>query len=463
MNRSYFNPWQLYKALCGITLLVACTSAVAGDPPKREQSDIVAVTWFNNFTYAGWTTATGLLEGAFSVAANKLGDPKKYHGFRMELDPSGQQLIVFPAGLAQGHSSGAFNLANGRESEHQSVHEAGHGKQAAILGPLFIPVLLASYGVNSLRTGGDTHDGNPFESWANAWKYLGSSMVNNRSLALRLDKVSQDGKTVTRLGTNFIYMERSSKLPLTPFNGNYSGTETPKDNPSQKKDDPVSTSYKYGQVGVHVSVGEQECNHSSIAPLKIEGTLFQQDFLAEWATISSALRLLIDAKQETGRVVVDLDYRRIDAKFLSQSLGIGLRIGNKETVAVDMIGRGNGEIKGLWRIGDHPDKANAGIVAAAGVGGEIRLHLFDAAEVYARTAKEWGTNEYTRNADSIGVETPMLFTAKTYTGFEGHSGSPVSITGGVYHETETETAAGPSGPGNTTHVKMTIFTLGGRF
>jgi len=454
---------KLCLLLCvAVTVQFGITTLVKADPPKREQADVIAVTWFDNFTYGGWTTATGILEGVFSIGYNKIKHHNASKGFYVKLDPSGQQLIVFPAGLRFGHSGGAFNLSNGGASEYESVHEAGHGKQAAILGPLFLPVLLGSYGINQL-VNGDTHDGNPFESWANAWKYLGTSMVNTRPLSVRFEKETQDGKGVTRFGTNFILLERDSKLPLTPFNDNYGGTDIPDDDPNGRKDDPVSVSYKYGQIGAYVSVDHAGCQAPVVAPIKIEGALFQKDFLAEWSTISSAIRLLIDAKQETGKVVVDLEYGRVDAKFLSQVVGMGVRIGNKDTVAIDAIGRASGAVKGEWNLGDQPDHKSAGVFATAGGEGELRLHLFDAAEIYARKDKEWGTGDYSRNADTVGIETPLLFTAKTYTGFHGHSGGPVPLYGGVFHESENETMPGPNGQSQRTHIKMTIFTLGGRW
>lgn len=98
-----------------------------------------------------------------------------------------------------------------------------------------------------------------------------------------------------------------------------------------------------------------------------------------------------------------------------------------------------------------------------GYGYEGRLHILNYAEFYKRVDKEVGTGGYSHDIDTIGAESPRLFSAKSFTGDEGTSGRPTRFYGGVSRTVEKESFAGSTGVGAPTTVKLWIFDVGGRF
>ena len=83
----------------------------------------------------------------------------------IKLSASGQQLYVDVSGLtpfAGKMSLGIFELDNHGGYYFASGHEGGHAKQSALLGPLYLPVVVFSYVIQG-------HSGSFMETWADNW------------------------------------------------------------------------------------------------------------------------------------------------------------------------------------------------------------------------------------------------------------------------------------------------------
>ncbi len=414
---------------------------------RAEDADIIAVGWFDHLTYGAINTAIGIPLGLTGMVINEArsGEPSSIH-----FDETGQQLVFKNGSLnfPYEYSTGAIHHGIGEAD----AHEAAHGKQAGNLGPLFLPAVGLSYLLQGMDEG-------VMEEWAEEWKDLGKTMNNKRPLTLRFEMGSRDGKSLTKIGANFVMLERASRLNIQHAGKSF----------------PTTVVYKYGEIGIHAplsSLGEQTgtedlCHCSRGTPLIIEGALLKKDFQAQWATMAKAIKILIDSKQETGALKIDFDYKRLDAKLLSHILGIGVRLGYKETMALDLIGRAGGNLKGVWSLGvGSKMKSDLGVTLTGQVEAEARFHLMDWAEVYGKIEREVGTSGYAREAEVVGATTPLLFSAQTFTGANGQDGTATRLYGGVEYRKEDESISAPTG-GNgdpfSSEIKMTIFTLGGRF
>lgn len=83
----------------------------------------------------------------------------------IKLSSSGQQIYVDVSGLtpvAGKMSLGIFELDNHGGYFFASGHEGGHAKQSALLGPLYLPVVVFSYIIQG-------HSGSFMETWADNW------------------------------------------------------------------------------------------------------------------------------------------------------------------------------------------------------------------------------------------------------------------------------------------------------
>jgi hypothetical protein len=208
--------------------------------------------------------------------------------------------------------------------------------------------------------------------------------------------------------------------------------------------------------------------------------------------------MLIDSKQETGKVSIDFHYNTVDAAFASQMVAGGIRVGDPQRVALDAtVGLGLG-VKGRWLLHGTagPVKPDEGLRLTAAGAGEVRLHLRDAWQFYARHEKEYGTDGSRRTVDQIGANKPLFFTAQTFTSLEdGVLPNPVPNpeNGTPTPESESGTPRDPAAPkpktgdkpvrlyygaearreveklplrgGGTTGISINVFelTVGGRF
>jgi len=123
------------------------------------------------FTILGnltWGLPNTVIGGVLAIGAVATSPFRGGYGIRWSRN--GQQFQVDTRGMGVYGSSmsmGLFELDYGAGSG-VSYHEGGHASQSAVLGPLYIPAALASYGTN-LGHGGF------IEYWADDWASSGSS------------------------------------------------------------------------------------------------------------------------------------------------------------------------------------------------------------------------------------------------------------------------------------------------
>ena len=83
----------------------------------------------------------------------------------IKVSASGQQIYVDVSGLTPvpgKMSLGIFELDNHSSYFFASGHEGGHAKQSALLGPLYLPVVVFSYIIQG-------HSASFMETWADNW------------------------------------------------------------------------------------------------------------------------------------------------------------------------------------------------------------------------------------------------------------------------------------------------------
>lgn len=422
--------------------LVSVVSAEQIKVPKaKDNPDLAVVTWVDNLTYGGINTLVGLplilVGSGYDALVNRKAP-------ELKVDATGYQLRFKSALFSKNRSfvTGLIhhnNKSGGHGEEAGDLHERGHALQSAALGLAFYPFIGLSY------LAARSTEKNIAEDWANAWYNLEETLVNSHPLQLRFESGEINKKTIVRAGANFAILERASRREFDEGRS-------------------VQIAYRYGDVGLEgYGTTRELAECTSVAPLKLDASILQKKFLGEWATVSSAVRLLVDSEQETGAISIDLQRGRLDTKFLSQVLGVGLRLGEREKLAFDITGRVSGNVKGLWYFGANPESPTSpGAMAAGGAGGEARVYIADWAQIYAQKFREWGTGGYRRDLDVIGTETPMLFSAKSFSTVR-QNGKPVPVFGGIKYQRENESFPGANGLRLKTEIKMTVFTLGGRF
>jgi hypothetical protein len=118
-------------------LAILCLALAAGSA-QAEDKDVVVVQWVDHFTYGLPNTVVGLLYGATGTAFNRIFDSDYASKPGVRLDRSGQQIVLEGSGWVRGYeqNSGLFHFSKHSGSEEE--HEAGHGKQSGLLGPLHL-------------------------------------------------------------------------------------------------------------------------------------------------------------------------------------------------------------------------------------------------------------------------------------------------------------------------------------
>jgi hypothetical protein len=432
------------RLFLGVLLLAAAV------PAKAEDTDIIIVGWFDHFTYGLVNTAVGIPVALAGMAGNWIvnGTPP-----RIGIDSTGQQIVLPTAPW------NSFNYSTGalHHGDAADAHEAGHGKQSGVMGPAFLPVVGLTYLIQGLDVG-------VMEDWADAWQNLGATMVNHQPLRVDVEVRDRDGQTSERLGLNFVVLERASRVDI-------GGRR------SDAGDNPTEVVYKYGRVGVYILVppgpeGASAGNHwggpNTIFPARVEGTVMEKDFFARWNVVGGIFSVLADSQEKTLSAAVDFTDQRVQAKFLSQVLGFGVRVGDVTKVALDVMGRAGADVEGLWFLnaGAGAIAQSPGVMVTAGLGAEARLHVLQYVELYGKIMREWQLGgAYRRDTKSIGAETPMYFTEKTFTGGRTRSdkANPLPFYGGVKFTQEVETFADPVTGGRQSDIKSILFTFGGRY
>lgn len=148
---------QYEKKLAGLSFLY--------DPNGTNKDSFLmdALVVLGNLTWGLVNTAIGV--GA--VLGTMIVSPfTRYVDFpTFAISASEQQIYVDVSGLGPvpgKMSLGLFELDNHAGYHFASGHEAGHAKQSALLGPLYLPMVLFSYAVQG-------HHGSFMERWADVW------------------------------------------------------------------------------------------------------------------------------------------------------------------------------------------------------------------------------------------------------------------------------------------------------
>lgn len=133
------------------------------DPANPDSIISKVLVTISNLTWGLVNTVIG----AGVVLATAIISPfTKYVDFpTLRISASGQQIYVDVSGLtpvAGKMSLGIFELDNHGGYFFASGHEGGHAKQSALLGPLYLPVVIFSYIIQG-------HSGSFMETWADNW------------------------------------------------------------------------------------------------------------------------------------------------------------------------------------------------------------------------------------------------------------------------------------------------------
>ncbi|TNE99134.1 MAG: hypothetical protein EP326_08615 [Deltaproteobacteria bacterium] len=135
------------------------------DPNNTNKDSFLmdALVIIGNLTWGMVNTAIGL--GA--VLGTMIISPfTRYVDFpTFAISASEQQIYVDVSGMGPipgKMSLGLFELDNHSGYYFASGHEAGHAKQSALLGPMYLPMVLLSYAISG-------HSGSFMERWADVW------------------------------------------------------------------------------------------------------------------------------------------------------------------------------------------------------------------------------------------------------------------------------------------------------
>ena len=133
------------------------------DPANPDSVISKILVTISNLT---WGLVNTVIGAGVVLAAAIISPFTKYVDFpTIRVSSSGQQIYVDVSGLtpvAGKMSLGIFELDNHGGYFFASGHEGGHAKQSALLGPLYLPVVIFSYIIQG-------HSGSFMEDWADAW------------------------------------------------------------------------------------------------------------------------------------------------------------------------------------------------------------------------------------------------------------------------------------------------------
>lgn len=133
------------------------------DPANPDSIISKILVTISNLT---WGLVNTVIGAGVVLAAAVISPFTKYVDFpTIKISASGQQIYVDVSGLtpvAGKMSLGIFELDNHGGFFFASGHEGGHAKQSALLGPLYLPVVIFSYIIQG-------HSGSFMEDWADNW------------------------------------------------------------------------------------------------------------------------------------------------------------------------------------------------------------------------------------------------------------------------------------------------------
>lgn len=133
------------------------------DPANPDSIISKVLVTISNLT---WGLVNSVIGAGVVLTAAIVSPFTQYVDFpTIKLSASGQQIYVDVSGLtpvAGKMSLGIFELDNHGGYHFASGHEGGHAKQSALLGPLYLPVVVFSYIIQG-------HSGSFMETWADNW------------------------------------------------------------------------------------------------------------------------------------------------------------------------------------------------------------------------------------------------------------------------------------------------------
>lgn len=134
--------------------------------PGMNSSAIVNfLTVIGNLTWGLINTVLGIGVIVFAMIVSPFIETVDFPSFSVA--QNGKQIAVEIDGLVPWNRNFSLGLLEfrGRSYGLDSKHEGAHATQSAVLGPLYLPVVMASY----VLSGGYSHD-SLIERWADAWK-----------------------------------------------------------------------------------------------------------------------------------------------------------------------------------------------------------------------------------------------------------------------------------------------------
>lgn len=149
------DTMQLHLPASNVSLNPPPAPAPAKPSHYGSNAGISLLTWLGNLTWGLVNTAIGFLTAIGYTIGHLFS-----HGRFPEIRFNGTQINVGPEEIG-GHcwSLGAFHIGTPAHADH----EAGHAKQSALLGPLYLPAVFLSYAGAGFQHGGY------IETWADNW------------------------------------------------------------------------------------------------------------------------------------------------------------------------------------------------------------------------------------------------------------------------------------------------------
>jgi hypothetical protein len=426
---------------------LAVTLFLAPLRANAEDTDIIIIGWIDHFTYGAPFSAVGagIGVGEYIGTLTRTGRTPE-----IGLDSTGQQIKIegSVSPLSSSYSTGFLHHAPSQGQNSQTdAHEAAHAKQVALIGPLQLPLLGLSY-LSARGRGG------PVEDWADAWRDLGSTMVNKKRLQIKMGVRREDDVESRELRLSLDPIERSSRV---------AGQDRQHGDYYRLRQAYLPLGFRTARPTT-ISSPSPECS-SPQGSTVLEGGLLKRDFDMRMALMTKFAAAMIDSKQNVGNVSVDIERKNVDVDFLSQVVGAGIQAGHPSSISIELTARGKGALTGVWDY-KNTIRRKPGVIAVAGYEGEARLYILDAIQLFARREKDIGTKGYERTSDTIGIASTPNFKAPDDE--HGNSSntpesSPVSIFGSIEASDQKETFQMKDGTAKTINIKLILLTAGTRF
>jgi hypothetical protein len=390
---------MLKKLKALLTLAVVCatipSAQVRAEDPIDE--DVLIVGWVDHFTFGLPNTAIGLLMIPYTAIDAAVSGRR----MSIEIDASGQQIAL--NGMS-GCCASAFSLGAFNHGGRHDFHEAGHSRQSAVLGPLYLGVVGLDYLING-------HYGSFLERWADDWAHLDQSMREGNPVDLTLEVRTDNGTQTIRFGTSVVLLEQSSRRFIRRRGGRDRGA-------------PAMTSWRYGRIRAEGSVGFGE--NGGDPNFAFGASLFERDFEIVYPIADHILGIRVDSQQRTLDFSYDPALSRADLDIISQDYGVGMRVGDPQVLALDVTGRAGMELQQRWHLSGGilglSETPAMGFNVLGRVAAEARIMVMNVVEVFGRVVREWSTDGSRREEEAVGIGTPQIFQSHVETARDRNAG-----------------------------------------